>query len=77
MFFAGIALCYVYEEPLLYDTFPEDFIWGAATAAYQVILGLYSETRFQIGMECNFVCSWSRHNCRSQVIDLSLSALIS
>ncbi len=57
MCFAGIALCYVYEEPLLYDTFPDDFVWGAATAAYQVILGLYSETRFHIGMECNFVCS--------------------
>lgn len=27
-----------YEEPLLYDTFPEGFLWGAATAAYQVIL---------------------------------------
>ena len=27
---------YKYEEPLLYDTFPEDFMWGAATAAYQV-----------------------------------------
>ena len=27
---------YTIEEPLLYDTFPEDFIWGAATAAYQV-----------------------------------------
>ncbi len=37
--FAGIAMGYVYEEPLLYDTFPDDFVWGAATAAYQVILG--------------------------------------
>ena len=27
---------YKYEEPLLYDTFPEVFIWGTATAAYQV-----------------------------------------
>jgi hypothetical protein len=77
MFFAGIVLCYVYEEPLLYDTFPDDFVWGAATAAYQVILGLYSETRFHSGIECNLVCSWRRPNCRSQVIDLSLSALIS
>ncbi len=25
----------------------------------------------------NFVCLWRRHNCRSQVIDLSLSVLIS
>lgn len=24
------------EEPLLYSSFPEDFIWGSATAAYQV-----------------------------------------
>ena len=27
---------YVYEEPLLYDTFPDDFLWGVATSAYQV-----------------------------------------
>jgi hypothetical protein len=32
---------------------------------------------FHIGMDRNFVCLWRRHNCRSQVIDLSLSALIS
>ncbi len=28
-------------------------------------------------MDCNFACIWRRHNCRSIVIDLSLSALIS
>jgi hypothetical protein len=39
-------------------------------------LGLYSETGFHIGMERNFVCLWRRPNCRSQVIDLYLSALI-
>ena len=27
---------YTIEEPICYDTFPKDFIWGAATAAYQV-----------------------------------------
>ncbi len=37
--------------------------------------GWYSETVFHIGMDRNFVCLW--RNCRSQVIDLSLSALIS
>jgi hypothetical protein len=40
-------------------------------------LGLYSETGFHMGMYRNFVCLWRRHNCRSQVIDISLSALIS
>ena len=25
-----------YEEPLLYDTFPGDFVWGVATSAFQV-----------------------------------------
>ena len=29
-----------YEEPLLYDTFPEEFLWGTATAAYQVKCGI-------------------------------------
>ena len=27
-----------YEEELLYDFFPEEFLWGTATAAYQVSL---------------------------------------
>ena len=27
---------YSNEEPLLYDTFPEGFKWGVATASYQV-----------------------------------------
>ena len=27
---------YNYEEPLLYDKFPDDFLWGTATASYQV-----------------------------------------
>jgi hypothetical protein len=40
-------------------------------------LGLYSEMGLHIDMERNFACSWRRPNCRSQVIDLSLSALIS
>jgi len=31
-----IATSYVYEEELLYDTFPDDFKWGGATAAYQI-----------------------------------------
>jgi len=42
-----------------------------------VTLSLYSETGFHIGMDRNFVRLRHRHNCRSQVIDLSLSALIS
>ena len=27
---------YNYEEEMLYDTFPDNFMWGTATAAYQV-----------------------------------------
>jgi hypothetical protein len=57
MFFAGIVLCYVYEEPLLYDTFPDDFVWGAATAAYQVFLGIYSETRLHIDLSMSALIS--------------------
>jgi hypothetical protein len=40
-------------------------------------MGLYPDTGLHIGMEPNFVCSWRKPNCRSQVIDLSLAALIS
>merc|ERR1712226_1226872 len=29
-------MSYVYEEELLYDTFPEGFMWGSATSAYQI-----------------------------------------
>ena len=32
----ALALAYSPEEELLYDTFPDDFLWGSATAAYQV-----------------------------------------
>ena len=31
------AQAYSPEEELLYGSFPNDFVWGAATAAYQVI----------------------------------------
>ena len=31
-----LSTAYVYEEELLYDTFPDGFTWGTATAAYQV-----------------------------------------
>ena len=30
------VLAYTAEEELLYDHFPEDFMWGCATAAYQI-----------------------------------------
>ena len=36
--YSGLSAGYVYEEEILYDTFPEGFVWGAATAAYQVSL---------------------------------------
>ena len=32
----ALALAYSPEEELLYDSFPDDFLWGSATAAYQV-----------------------------------------
>ena len=32
---------YVYEEPLRYGNFPDGFLWGVATAAYQVCMILY------------------------------------
>ena len=34
----SVAFAYSPEEPLLFDSFPDDFLWGSATAAYQVIL---------------------------------------
>ena len=40
-FFLSVVLLvncqYEYEEPLLYDTFPDDFFFGVATSAFQVI----------------------------------------
>ena len=44
---------YKYEEPLIYDTFPEDFMWGTATAAYQVkslLLYTYKEKSYCYGI---------------------------
>ena len=34
----SVAFAYTPEEPLLFDSFPDDFLWGSATAAYQVNL---------------------------------------
>ena len=36
LFFLPVILCYDAEEPLLFGTFPEGFLWGTATAAYQI-----------------------------------------
>ena len=33
-----VSCQYEYEEPLLYDTFPDDFFFGVATSAFQVTL---------------------------------------
>ena len=33
----AVAKAYSPEEELLYGSFPNDFVWGAATAAYQVL----------------------------------------
>ncbi len=52
-------------------------LWDRMEGAWLRTPGLDSETGFHIGMEHNFVCAWRRPNCRSQVINLSLSALIS
>ena len=35
-----VSCQYEYEEPLLYDTFPDDFFFGVATSAFQVTLDL-------------------------------------
>jgi hypothetical protein len=67
-----------YHKELSFDrTWQENAYWGPIQWSID-LLGWYSETGgFHIDMDCNFVCIWRRHNCRSQVIDLSLSALIS
>ena len=31
-----VVISYSPEEPLLYGAFPKEFVWGAATAAYQI-----------------------------------------
>ena len=55
--FLGVLICFVQshpdpvpgyniEEPLYYDTFPDDFLWGTATAAYQVINELIETQKY-------------------------------
>ena len=39
----ALALAYSPEEELLYDSFPDDFLWGSATAAYQVRQTFFSK----------------------------------
>ena len=59
----GLNLGYVYESPMLYDDFPEDFVWGVATAAYQVTqerplhlnVHLLKRNRREYFMECRTV----------------------
>lgn len=34
--YISFTLAYNPEEPLLYNSFPDDFVWGVATAAYQI-----------------------------------------
>jgi hypothetical protein len=46
------------------------------TVAGHLVHGQVKVVPFHIGMDRNFVCLWRWHNCKSQVIDLSLSALI-
>ena len=36
LIFSAVTAQYEYEEELLYGHFPEGFLWGTATAAYQV-----------------------------------------
>lgn len=31
------------EDEFLYDTFPDDFMWGLATSAYQIEGGAYAD----------------------------------
>ena len=55
--FLSVLICFVQshpdpvpgyniEEPLYYDTFPDDFLWGTATAAYQVINELIGTQKY-------------------------------
>ncbi len=64
----------------LFPTSSENIFWDKKHLLQASLTGqdLYLETGLHIGMrEPNFVCSCLRPNCRSQVIDLSLSVLIS
>ncbi len=47
------------------------------TSIANLYQGIYSETGFHYGVERNFIWSWCRPNGRSQVIEISLCALIS
>ena len=47
---------YSLEEPLLYDTFPSDFLWGTATASYQ-IEGGWNDLLGQVGTHLTSLAS--------------------
>ena len=48
---ASVAFAYSPEEPLLFDSFPDDFLWGSATAAYQATLTSSKITFFLLKIE--------------------------
>ena len=77
------AITFHFPLALFTHNWPLDFflclpkIYVSLLPKYHLAQGWYSETGFHIGMDRNFARLWRRHNCRSQVIVLSLSALIS
>jgi hypothetical protein len=58
-------------SPQIKDTFPTNIFLYTKILSWRFPLrvnkGINSETGFYYGMERNFVCTWRRPNCRSQV----------